>query len=88
VKSIKEHWLAGNRVTKNEMRFLLHDKLQSDLKEWVLKEGLPLVDIIEVLDNDRHLLPSWVHLNAQANTMVADAFAEEILERKCERRGD
>jgi hypothetical protein len=63
----------------------MHDEMQHRLREWALARGLPLVDAIELLDPHRHLMVSWVHLHPEANTMVAEAFAAEILESICPR---
>lgn len=59
--------------------FLLHAQLMADLREWAAKTGTPLVDGVAVLDHHRDWLTSWVHLRAEANRMLAEALATEIL---------
>jgi hypothetical protein len=66
-------WAASNGVDT-------HDRLMRDLRTWAVSHGVDLVDVIELLDADRHLLLSWVHLHPEANRRVAEAFAERILE--------
>lgn len=54
-----------------------------DLEHWAHDKQLPFVDIVGLLDQERHHLVSWVHLDAYANGMVADALADEIVRRRC-----
>jgi len=60
--------------------FLIHARLMHDLREWARTHDVDLVDLIAVLDQRRDLLVSWVHLYPEANRMVAEALAAEILE--------
>jgi lysophospholipase L1-like esterase len=59
--------------------FTIHARLMNDMREWAKASGVPLVDTIKVLDQDRHLILTGVHLEPKANHMIADALAEEIL---------
>jgi len=68
----------GNLGTR-EYVFLAHAFLMENLQTWAKANGIPFVDIIRRLDNDRDVLVSWVHLSPKGNRMVAEAFAEEIL---------
>jgi lysophospholipase L1-like esterase len=78
---IPARFRPGARVRANYRRmFLTHDRLMRDLRTWAASNGVDLVDVIELLDADRHLLVSWVHLHPEANRRVAEAFAERILE--------
>jgi hypothetical protein len=47
------------------------------------EKKLPFVDIIGVLDQERQHLVSWVHLDAYANGLIADALADEIVRLSC-----
>jgi hypothetical protein len=47
----------------------------------LVANDVDFVDVIEILDQDRHHLTSWVHLNREANQRVAEALAERILAR-------
>lgn len=58
---------------------LLHAEVMADLRAWAAKNGTPLVDGIAVLDHHRAMLTSWVHLQAEANRMLAEALAAEIV---------
>lgn len=73
----------GEPISGYEFNFLIHSRLMRDLKAWTEENDLPFVDIIGLLDQERHHMVSWVHLDAYANRLVANAFAEEILQRTC-----
>jgi len=73
----------GEPISGYEFNFLVHDSLMRDLKAWALREQLPFVDFIEILDHQRHQLFSWVHLSPYANELLANALADEILRQKC-----
>jgi hypothetical protein len=59
--------------------FLIHSGLMQELREWARSAEVGFVDGIAVLDDDRHLLISWVHLHPEANRKLAGAIAGEIL---------
>lgn len=65
--------------------FLVHGYVMEGLREWASSHGVPYVDVIAALDDRRDLLLSWVHLHADANTVVAKAFAETILAEEARR---
>jgi hypothetical protein len=83
-----EHILQlGEPISGYEFDFLIHARLMRDLRNWAGKNKLPFVDIISLLDQERQHLVSWVHLDAYANGLVADALADEILhQRPCRQR--
>ena len=83
-----EHILQlGEPISGYEFDFLIHAQLMRDLRNWAGKNKLPFVDIISLLDQERQHLVSWVHLDAYANGLVADALADEILhQRPCRQR--
>ena len=74
---------AGESISGYEFNFLVHDRLMRDLETWVREKELPYVDFIEMLDQDRHLLVSWVHLHPEANVLLANAIAEKIHQNSC-----
>ena len=59
--------------------FLIHARIMHDLRQWAAANGVDFVDVIQILDQDRHHLTSWVHLDRQANQRVAEALAARIL---------
>lgn len=59
---------------------LVHARIMASLREFAATQDVRLVDVIHLLDQRRDLLTSWVHLAAEANRMVAGAFADAILE--------
>jgi len=70
-------------IDANELFFLTHSKLMTDLKLWASANSVPFVDIIEATNRDRDVLLSWVHLSPRGNRLVAQAFAKEILRHEC-----
>lgn len=60
---------------------LMHSRLMHDLRDWAARSNVPLVDVIHELDPRRDLMVNWVHLKAEANAIVANAFAEVIRSR-------
>ncbi len=73
----------GESISGYEFNFLVHDRLMHDLEAWARRRGLAFVDIIELLDRQRHHLLSYVHLHPHANRLIAVAFADEILRHAC-----
>lgn len=83
VSGIERILQRGEPISGYEFNFLIHARLMRELKSWAQKNKLPFVDVISLLDQQRHHLVSWVHLDAYANGLVADAFAGEVLRHKC-----
>jgi hypothetical protein len=79
VAGIERILRRGEDISGYEFDFLIHARLMKDLRSWAEKYRLPFVDIIDLLDQERQHLVSWVHLDAYANGLVADALADEIL---------
>ena len=63
----------------HERIFLTHARLMRDLDHWARANDVDFFDAIELLDRDRQLLLSWVHLHPQANAMLAEALAGRIM---------
>jgi hypothetical protein len=82
VAGIERILQRGEPISGYEFDFLIHARLMRDLRNWAEKNKLPFVDIISLLDQERQHLVSWVHLDAYANGLVADALAHEILQHK------
>ncbi len=64
----------------NEAFLLVHQQLTERLRHFSAQQGLPLVDGIDVLDQHRSFMLSWVHLDERANMILATAIAERIRE--------
>lgn len=73
----------GIPISGYEFNFLVHARLMEDLESWAKRNSLTFVDVIEALDQDRHHLVSWVHLDAYGNGIIAEAFAKAILPKTC-----
>jgi hypothetical protein len=79
VSSIERILHRGESISGYEFDLLIHARLMRDLRSWANKYELPFVDIISLLDQERQHLVSWVHLDAYANGLVANALADEIM---------
>ena len=79
--------LAKNKhISAQELYFLTHHVLMTDLGDWVRENNVPSVDVIAATDQRRDCLVSWVHLNPEGNRIVAAAFAKAIMERVAHRQ--
>ena len=76
----------GN-VTDFEFTLLIHERMMRDLRQWADRQGVPFVDVIGALNQDRHYLLSWVHLHPEANRVVAAKLSEPILRQFCASAG-
>lgn len=65
-------------IKTRELHLLTHSALTTDLEHWASTNQVPFVNIQKVLDQDRDVLLSWVHLSPRGNRMIATALAEEI----------
>jgi len=70
-------------LTTAEMALLTHGRLMGELRAWAAANDVPLVDGIAALDNNRDQLATWVHLKPRGNRLLADAFADRILDQGC-----
>lgn len=73
---------STDAITHSEKAFLAHQVLMQDLRRWADSLAVPFVDLIPVLDQDRDVLLSWVHLNRRGNQLIADAMASRILQER------
>jgi len=92
-KLVSQKLKETGSITHQEKTFLAHQVLMRDLEAWAEAEGVPFVDIIDELNQDREVVLSWVHLNPRGNMMIAEALAKEILRQlqqtgRVEDRGD
>jgi lysophospholipase L1-like esterase len=78
VELVQQKLERGERIPMVAMAFLTHRRLTDALGAWALANGVPLVDVIELLNDRRELLWTWVHLHPEANAAIADALAAEI----------
>jgi hypothetical protein len=80
VKGVKTKLVQSGALIHPELQLLIHSTLMEDLEIWAKANQIPFVDIIGRLNQDRDVMLSWVHLNPQGNRMIAEGFAEKILE--------
>ncbi len=59
--------------------FLVHSHITRAVREWAPQHGIDLVDGVKVLDRQRDLVVSWVHLAPPANKKLAEAIAAAIV---------
>jgi hypothetical protein len=74
---------AGQSLTLQELYFLAHTDMMDGEAKWASAEHIPYVDGIAKLDDRRELLHTWVHLTPEANAILADAIADEVLPLTC-----
>jgi lysophospholipase L1-like esterase len=80
---VQAKYAQGEELESYEASFLIHEQIMNDLESWASQNQVTFVDMMELLDGDRQLLLSWVHLHADANRRIAEAFAKVILQKKC-----
>lgn len=73
----------GQIMSANEVSLMIHDKLMRDLRTWASRHGITLVDMVDLLNEHRHYLLTWVHLHPAANQMIANAWADAIIGQAC-----
>ena len=78
VKMVKDKLEKEGSLKMTELHFLTHSLLTTDLENWATFNHVPFVNVQKVLDQDRDVLVSWVHLSPRGNRMIANALAEEI----------
>ena len=78
VEIIKDGLKTEGHINFNELAFLTHSILIEDLEVWAHSRRVPVVDVIDLLDQDRDVLLSWVHLSPKGNRMIAESLATEI----------
>ncbi|HWF60504.1 MAG TPA: SGNH/GDSL hydrolase family protein [Nitrospira sp.] len=78
VQMIKDKLEKEGAIKTRELHLLTHNILTTDLEHWAAFNHVPFVNIQKVLDQDRDVLMSWVHLSPRGNRMIADALAEKI----------
>ncbi len=87
VEEVRTRVAETRETSSNELKLLGHARLMDAMRDWVNQQSVGYVDAIEVLDRDRDVLVSGVHLNARGNRLLASALAGEILARTCSAAG-
>ena len=71
-------------MESTEGHLLTHAVIMSDLRKWLDKNtDIKFVDFSRKINDQRHLLTSWVHLNKRANRIMAEELADVILKKAC-----
>jgi hypothetical protein len=78
VQIVKDKFEKAGAIKARELHLLTHSVLTTDLESWATSNHVPFVNVQKLLDQDRDVLVSWVHLSPRGNRMIADALAEEI----------
>lgn len=65
-------------MRSRELAFLTHSVLMKNLRDWTRKEGVTMLDGIQLLDSHRDEMLSWVHLSPAANRILAAGMVEAI----------
>ena len=69
---------ADGDLSLLEGKMLIHQSLTRSLRRWAKNNKLELIDGIELLDEHRHLLTSYVHLAPLANQLLALAITDGL----------
>lgn len=80
---IRERIERDEDVTSFEYSLLIHQRLMQRLAAWATDNEVPFVDVMSALDQQRHLLLSWVHLHPEANKIIAAELAKPLLAKFC-----
>ena len=83
VDQIRALLARGESISGYEFNFLVHARIMDAVEAWARERGVSFVDVIALLDEERHHLLSYVHLDPYANGVIASAFADEILAHHC-----
>ena len=62
----------------SQLLLIKHHRLIKELETIAKKEGIPVVDNIAIVDQNRRRLASWVHLTEEANLRLAEVLKSEI----------
>lgn len=79
VNLVRRKLAQNGTINDMQLTFLTHATLMHYLRNWCDADEVPYADIIAAMNQRRDCLVSWVHLNAEGNRIVAEAFAEAIL---------
>lgn len=77
-QSVRRKFEAGRKLMPIEIQLLVHHRLLSELEAVVRREHVELVDNVAIVDQDRRLMASYVHLSAEANLRLARALKPVI----------
>lgn len=84
---VRERLESGHELLGTEIAFLAHTRVMAESRRWAERRGVPFVDGIAALDDDRDVLLSLVHLSPRGNRLLADAIATKILDLTCSPAG-
>ena len=75
---LRQKLQADGELSLLEGKVLIHQSLSRAQRLWAKDNALELVDAIELLDEHRYLLNSYVHLAPLANQLLALAIADGL----------
>lgn len=75
---IREKFARGEPLSDIETWMMKQHHLMAELDAIARETGVPVVDNIKIVDQDRRRLASWVHLTPEANLRLAEALESEI----------
>ena len=61
-----------------QYHLLVHHRLMEELEGIAKRERIDIVDNVAIVDRDRRLMASYVHLTAEANLRLAQALKPAI----------
>ncbi len=75
---VRRKFENGEFMRGFEGQMLGHRRLIDELDRIAAERGLPVVDNIAIVDRNRNLLSSWVHLTEEANLLLAREIKRTI----------
>ena len=69
---------AKTFLLPSQLLLIKHHRLIEELETIAKEEGVPVVDNIAIVDQNRRRLASWVHLTEEANLRLAEVLKSEI----------
>jgi len=76
--AVNEKLERGKFLKPFERQILGHHRLIQEFDALAAERSLPVVDNVAIVDQNRNLLSSWVHLTEEANQLLAIALREKI----------
>lgn len=78
---LEKKLISDGNLSPIEGKVLIHQSLTRALRHWAQENNLELIDGIDLLNQHRYLLTSYVHLAPLANELIALAIADGLATR-------
>lgn len=75
---VREKLARDGEILPPRLTFLTHADIMAAQRDWVQENNVLYADVIDVLDQRRDVLVSWVHLSPEGNALIANALADAV----------